>query len=131
MSTHIKRRVLTSIKQIVLVALVLSLAGCVSMSNGGDPSTSGTSTPQCTFVHEVVEPSGEYVAATETYAYENLSGTAQRAFEKALDRGSYSTTDRSLRSSEFRYWGTTTSYNVTYRNETYKLLTYAGEGCNE
>lgn len=120
----------TSAKSIVLVVLVLSLAGCVSMSNPGDTSSDGSSAaPQCKLMHEVVEPSGDYVDVTETYAYENLSSEAQRVFEEAIARGSYSTTNQSLKSSEFRYWDTTTSYNITYQNETYKLLTYTGEAC--
>lgn len=116
-----------NIARLVLVVVMLASAGCVSTTTPGDPST----TPQCTLIHEVVSPSDDYVDASETYAYEELSRDAQRAFETALDRGNYSTTDRNLTDSEFRYWGTTTSYNITYQNETYKLLTYSGEGCNE
>lgn len=123
-------RVPTSVKSILLVSLLLSTAGCTAISNPDD-TTSGDSvtTPECELMHELVESSDGSVDATETYAYENLSSDAQHAFGEVVADGSYSTTDRSLQSSEFRYWDTTTSYKVTYRNETYKLLTYSGSGC--
>lgn len=118
----------TSIKSVLIVTLVLSTAGCTSISDL-DGVSSDDSTPECKLTHEVVEPSGDYADVTETYTYENLSSDAQHAFEKAVAEGGYSTTNRSLKSSEFRYWDTTTAYNVTYRNETYKLLTYASGKC--
>lgn len=120
----------TSIKRFLMVALVLSTAGCTAISNLDDTlSGDSSATPECKLMHEVVEPSGEYADATETYAYDNLSGEAQHVFEEALANGGYSTTNQSLKSPEFRYWDTTTAYNVTYQNETYKLLTYTGSGC--
>lgn len=122
-----RTRVWTSVKRVVLIVLVLTLAGCVSMSDVGDRQSNGPS--ECKLMHELVEPSGDFVDATETYTYENLSSEARHAFDEALANGSYSTTDQRLKSSEFRYWDTTTSYDITYQNETYKLLTYTGEGC--
>ncbi|WP_135829347.1 hypothetical protein [Halorussus halobius] len=120
----------TSIRSILLASLLLSTAGCTAISNPDDAAPGDSSTtPECELTHELVEPSDGSVDATETYAYENLSSDARHAFDEVLADGSYSTTNRSLQSSEFRYWDTTTSYNVTYRNETYKLLTYSGSGC--
>lgn len=101
------------------VVLTGILAGC-----SFDDATS-----QCHLMHEAVEPSEDYGEVVETYRYENLSDDARRVFEETLADGNYTTANRSLEPDEFRYWDTVTVYNVTYRNETHTVLTYAGEGC--
>lgn len=110
---------------VVLVVVIVSLSGCIS-AVGDDGSGGG---PQCKLTHEVVDQPGDYADAIETYEYENLSDEAQHAFDEARANGSYATTDRDRAPPEFRYWDEAAAYNVTYRNQTYKLLTYSGEGC--
>jgi hypothetical protein len=104
------------------VALLVSsgTAGCLSDGGSG---------PQCQLMHEIVESPEDYADPIETYRYEELSSDAQQVFEEAVTHGSYSTKNRTLEPAEFRYWDTTTVYNVTYQNETYVLLTYTGSGC--
>lgn len=96
------------------------IAGCVS----DDPAE-----PQCRLMHEIVESPEDYGEVVETYRYEELSSDAQQVFDEAVTHGSYSTANRTLEPAEFRYWDTTTVYNVTYQGETHVLLTYTGEGC--
>lgn len=130
MSFDIGNDIPTSIRTTLIVALVLSTAGCTLNSNIDDtPSEDSSPTPECKLTHEMVEPSGNYADATESYAYGNLSSEAQHVFEAALDGGSYSTTNQSLKPTEFRYWDTAAIYNITHQNETYTLLTYTGAGC--
>lgn len=105
---------------IVGLTLSSSLAGC---------SSDGVSESQCRLIHEIVEPSDDLGEVAETYRYEGSSSDAQQVFKEAIDNGSYATTNQSLESAEFRYWDTTTRYNITYRNGTYVLLAYTGEGC--
>lgn len=96
------------------------VAGCSSDELAG---------PECHLIHEIVESPEDYGGPVDTYRYETLSSDAQRVVEEAVTKGSYSTTNQSLESTEFRYWDTTTVYNVTYQNETHVLLTYTGGGC--
>jgi len=96
------------------------LAGC---------SSDDSPDPECHLMHELVESPEDYGEPLETYRYEELGSEAQHVFEETITDGSYSTTNRSLEAPEFRYWDTTTVYNVTYQNETHVLLTYSGEGC--
>ena len=109
-----------SILAITAFVVSSSVAGCAS----GNSSDS-----QCHYMHEVVESPEDYGEAVESYRYEELSSKAQQVIETTVTEGSYSTANRSLEPPEFRYWDTTTVYNVTYQNETHVLLTYSGEGC--
>jgi hypothetical protein len=104
------------------VALVVSggIAGC---------SSEDSADPQCHLMHEVVTSPENYGEAVETYRYEELGSKAQQVVEKTVTEGSYSTANRSLEPPEFRYWDTTTVYNITYQNQTHVLITYTGEGC--
>lgn len=102
------------------LAVSCSVAGC---------SSDDTANPECHLRHEVVESSEDYGEIIETYRYEDLSSDAQRVVEEAVSNGSYSTTAQQLNPTEFRYWDTTTIYNVTYQNKTHVLITYTGEGC--
>ncbi|UTF55635.1 hypothetical protein [Natronosalvus rutilus] len=106
------------------------VAGCLTFSSLVAGCTSdGSAEPECHLMHEVVESSEDYGEVVETYKYEELSSDAQQVVEEAVTNGSYTTTDQNLEPTEFRYWDTTTVYNVTYQNKTHVLLTYTGEGC--
>jgi len=100
----------------------------VSSGTAGCLSDKG-SEPQCQLMHEIVESPEDYADPVGTYRYEELSNDAQHLFEEAVTHGSYSTTNKTLEPAEFRYWDTTTVYNVTFQNETYVLRTYTGSGC--
>lgn len=107
---------------LIVLGFVLSTSGC--LATFGEDSPSG---PDCKFNTEIVSPETAY--PVENYTYENMSSSAQRAFDVARERGGYSTKNSSIDSPEFLYGGTATSYNVTYRGETYTVMTYSGEGC--
>ena len=91
--------------------------------------SSDRSTAECHLTHEVVDSPDDYGEPTESYDYDELSDDAQTVFDETVTDGSYATTNRSLDSPEFRYRDTTTVYNVTKEGETYVILTYTGEGC--
>ncbi len=109
-----------SILAIAAFLVSSSIAGCASEDS---------SDPPCHFMHEVVESPEDYGEAVESYRYEELSEGAQQVVKKTVTDGSYSMTTRSRKPPEFRYWDTTTVYDITYQNETHTLLTYTGEGC--
>lgn len=92
-------------------------------------SSSESAEQDCHLMHEIVEPSDDYGEVIETYRYENLSSDAQQVVEEVVTNGSYATTSQTLEPREFRYWDTTSVYNVSYRNETHVLRTYTGTGC--
>ena len=104
------------------LALVAVAAGCAS----SDPST-----PDCRLSHEILSGSSNSVEPLETYRYENLSDDARAAFDAALEDedGHFATTEEESNPPEFRYWDETARYEIEYRNETHRLLTYSSEGC--
>ncbi|WP_238593320.1 hypothetical protein [Natronobacterium lacisalsi] len=104
------------------VALTGVAAGCAG--NGDVPAN-------CRLSHEVVDSSDDYGDPRESYEYGELSDEAKQVVDAALENGSHSTTADDLGGEppEFRYWDTTTLYAVTRDGETYYLLTYSGEGC--
>lgn len=109
-------------------SILVTAAFLVSSTLAGCVSDRGTDS-RCQLMHEVVESPEDYGAVLETYQYEKLSSDAQQVFDEAVTHGSYSTTNQTLEPAEFRYWDTTTVYNVTYQSETHVLLTYTGAGC--
>jgi hypothetical protein len=110
-------------RSVLSTAALLVSIGIAGCSSGDSPD------PQCHLMHEIVESPENYGEAVETYRYGELSSEAQQVVEKTIANGSYSTANRSFEAPEFRYWDTTTVYNITYQNQTYVLLTYTGEGC--
>jgi hypothetical protein len=91
--------------------------------------SSDRSTAECHLMHEVADSPDDYGDPADSYNYDELSDDARTVFDETVTDGSYATTNRSLDSPEFRYRDTTTVYNVTKGDETYVLLTYTGEGC--
>lgn len=107
----------------VAVLVVGSLAGCTV------PGSDGTGA-QCHRTHELVSADGSTVEPAETYAYEELSDDAQRAVDEVRRNGSFATANESFDPPEFRYGDTTAIYEVTASEETVRIRTYGGEGCD-
>ncbi|MFC3957519.1 hypothetical protein [Halovivax cerinus] len=111
----------------IAVCVLLVLAGC-SVPYGIGPSPSDDPS-DCTLHHDLVEEADNYADPIETYQYDTMSSEARHVFVETREQGSYTTSNSSRNSQEFRYGDETSVYNVTYENEEYTLVTYTSEGC--
>lgn len=100
------------------------LAGCTS--GGSDASSS----PACLLSHEALSSESYDASGPKNVSYGDLSKKGKDIFTTAVEEGGYSFEyNGSNAPADYSYSDEATAYRIDYRNVTYILLTYTGEGC--
>jgi hypothetical protein len=133
------REALQTRRRFLIVGGTAAVAGCstISRTTTDDEATDSTTEEQtatgpgdCKLRHDILDEERDHQIA-DRYRYENLSSTAQRYFEGALENPDsyYEVEDTDEPAPEYEYTDVVTKYEITYEGDGHLLGTWSGAGC--
>ena len=133
------REALQTRRRFLVVGGTAAVAGCstTNRTTADDGATDTTTDEQtttgpgdCTLRHDILDEERDHQIA-DRYRYEDLSSTAQRYFEGALENPDsyYEVEDTDEPAPEYEYTDVVTKYEITYEGDVHLLGTWSGAGC--